>query len=217
MAEVPLPELYLAILEGQASKTRWIVEQALSQGFTPEQLLQETMQPAMEEVGRRFERNEYFIPNLLVSARAMKAGLELLRPMLAKGGTGEKGLVILGTVQGDLHDIGKNLVGAVLEGGGFRILDLGTNVSPAQFRQAVEQHHPIVLGLSALLTTTMHNMEAVLRELENHSLRSGLMIMVGGAAVSAAYAAQIGADGYGKDAHQALVLVKKWLATAGQA
>jgi len=195
-----LNSLHDAILTGDAKTAKAATEAALAAGVEPLTLVQETMMPAMDEVGRRFERNEYFVPELLLAARAMKAGLELIRPLLAAGGVEPVGRVAIGTVKGDLHDIGKNLVAAMLEGGGYEVIDLGVNVDPAKFVAAVKEKNVRIVALSALLTTTMPAMKTTIDALRNAGVRDQVKVMVGGAPISEAYAKEIGADGYSKSA-----------------
>jgi 5-methyltetrahydrofolate--homocysteine methyltransferase len=207
-----LQPLYDAILKGDAKTAKSVTEQAVKDGMEPLKLIQDHMMPAMGEVGRRFECNEYFVPELLLSARAMKAALELLRPLLAKGGAQSAGRVVVGTVKGDLHDIGKNLLAAMLEGGGFEVTDIGVNVSPEQFVSAVKQKQPQVLALSALLTTTMSAMKDTIEALKRAGIRDQVKILVGGAPVTKKFADEIGADGYAENAAAAPALVRQLLA-----
>jgi len=195
-----LQPLYDAILTGDAKTAKSATEAALAAGVDPLVLVQETMMPAMEEVGRRFERNEYFVPELLLAARAMKACLEPIRPLLAAGGVEPAGRVAIGTVKGDLHDIGKNLVAAMLEGGGYEVIDLGVNVDPSKFVAAVKDKNARIVALSALLTTTMPAMKTTIEALKKAGLRDSVKVMVGGAPVTESYAKEIGADGYSKNA-----------------
>jgi len=180
-----------------------LVKQAMDAGLPPEQILNQGLIAGMSEVGRLFESGEFFVPEMLISARAMKAGLELLRPALAAANVQAVGKVMLGTVQGDLHDIGKNLVGMMLEGAGFEVIDLGTDVSPDRFVAAVKQHQPNLVGLSALLTTTMPKMKATVEALQESGLRPSVKVMIGGAPVTDKYAGDIGADVYAPDASSA--------------
>ena len=168
--------------------------------------------PAMGEVGRRFECSEYFVPELLLSARAMKGALELLRPLLIKGGMQPTGRVVVGTVKGDLHDIGKNLVAAMLEGGGFEVMDIGVNVTPDQFVTAVKQKKPQILALSALLTTTMAAMKDTIEALKKAGVRDQVKVLVGGAPITQRFADEIGADGYGETAAGVASLAKRVMA-----
>ncbi len=169
------------------------------------------MVPAMNEVGRRFECSEYFVPELLLSARAMKSALELIRPGLAATDLPSAGRVVIGTVKGDLHDIGKNLVAAMLEGGGYDVIDLGVNVDPQRFVEAVKDKRPQVVALSALLTTTMPAMKATIDALEAAGVREQVKVLIGGAPVTQHYAEEIGADGYGETAANATRLVRSVL------
>jgi len=198
-----------AIITGQHIRAREITEAALADGLDPLAIVHHFMIPAMDEVGRRFECNEYFVPQLLLSARAMKAGMELIRPQLAARGTPPIGRVVLGTVRGDLHDIGKNLVAAMLEGGGFEVHDLGVNVPPETFvARAIETDADIV-GMSALLTTTMGAMKVTIEAFESAGLRGRVRIMVGGAPVAQPFADEVGADGYSATAPGAVALAKR--------
>ncbi|MCS6777378.1 MAG: corrinoid protein [Chloroherpetonaceae bacterium] len=196
--------LYTAVLEGDAPATRELVRQALQEGVDPQKLLDETLIPAMDEVGRRFETNEYFVPELLVAARAMKGALELIRPLLAVRGAEPAGKVVIGTVRGDLHDIGKNLVAAMLEGGGFEVIDLGVDVPPEKFVAAVREQGAQIVAMSALLTTTMPGMKTVIEALEQNGVRPKVKVMVGGAPVTQRYADEIGADGFSDNASGAV-------------
>jgi methylmalonyl-CoA mutase cobalamin-binding domain/chain len=172
-------------------------------------LVQEHMMPAMAEVGRRFECSEYFVPELLLAARAMKGSLELIRPLLVASGTKPTGRVIVGTVKGDLHDIGKNLVAAMLEGGGYEVIDLGVNVTPEQFVRAVKEKGAQILALSALLTTTMPAMKTTLDALQQAGVRQQVKVLVGGAPITQKYADEIGADGFSESATGAVAAAKK--------
>ena len=207
-----LKPLHDAILKGDAKTAKSFTEQAIKDGIEPMKLVQDHMMPAMGEVGRRFECNEYFVPELLLSARAMKSALELLRPLLAKGGAQPAGRVVIGTVKGDLHDIGKNLLSAMLEGGGFEVTDIGVNVSPEQFVAAVKQKQPQILALSALLTTTMSAMKDTIEALKRAGIRDQVKVLVGGAPVTQKFADEIGADGYGESAAAAPALARQMLA-----
>jgi 5-methyltetrahydrofolate--homocysteine methyltransferase len=171
-------------------------------------LVNEYMIPAMDEVGRRFENNEYFVPELLISARAMKAALEILRPLLLQGGQEPLAKVAIGTVKGDLHDIGKNLVASMLEGGGFEVIDLGVNVSPEQFVQAVREKGAKLVAMSALLTTTMPSMKQTIEALKEAGVRDQVKVLVGGAPLTQKFADEIGADGYSETAPAAVALAR---------
>ena len=206
-----LDKIYEAILDGDMRAAPEGVQEAINDGIAPGEILQEGMISAMEEVGRLFEEGEYFVPEMLIAARAMQSGLELLRPYLIDSGVEPIGKVVLGTVEGDLHDIGKNLVSMMLEGAGFEIVDLGTDVTPNQFVEAV-QNGANILGLSALLTTTLTSMEGTVKAIEDAGLRGDVKIMVGGAPVTSDYASQIGADGYAQDASQAVAIAKSLIA-----
>src|ERR1039458_3259036 len=207
-----LEKLYTAVLEGDAKTSAAITKQALDEGVEPLALVTNTMVPAMDEAGRRFEAEEYFVPELLLAARAMKAAMALIRPLLVASGAKSAGRVAVGTVKGDLHDIGKNLVASMLEGGGFEVLDLGADVSPEKFIEAVKEKGAQVVCLSALLTVTMPAMKTTIEALKKAGVRESVKVLVGGAPVTAQYASEIGADGYGENANSAVALTRKLLA-----
>lgn len=206
-----LKPLYEAILNGDARTAHTITEQALQEGADPVKLVDEYMIPAMNEVGRRFETNEYFVPELLISARAMKAALELVRPLLAARGAKPLATVAVGTVKGDLHDIGKNLVAAMFEGGGFEVIDLGVNVPPEKFIAAVNEKGAHIVAMSALLTTTMPAMKSTIEALTQAGVRDKVKVLVGGAPITQKYATDIGADGYSENAVGAVGVAKQAL------
>jgi len=205
-------EIYEGIINGQNAFVQQKVKDALAAGLPPADILNQGMIAAMAEVGKRFEEGEYYVPEMLIAARAMQGGMALLKPHLKQGEIKSPGKVAIGTVKGDLHDIGKNLVAMMLEGAGFEIMDLGTDVTPQKFVEAVRAGVNII-AMSALLTTTMTNMKVTVTALEEAGLRGQVKIMIGGAPVTEAYAKQIGADGYGVDASRA-VGVAKALVTA---
>jgi 5-methyltetrahydrofolate--homocysteine methyltransferase len=184
------------------------VQQALDAGLDPQVILNDGMVSAMSEVGRLFEEEEYFVPELLISARAMQAGLAVLKPCLVKADYQPVAKVVAGTVKGDQHDIGKNLVCMMLEGASFEIVDLGADVSPEKFVEAVRSSGASIVAMSALLTTTMPNMKATIEALKNAGLRERVKVMVGGAPLTSQYAEQIGADGFAPDASRAVILAK---------
>ena len=202
-----LKEIFTAVLEGERLSARNSVQAALNSQVDPQTILN-TMISAMQEVGKRFEEGEYFVPEMLIAARAMQECMELLKPQLLGVEIQTTGLVVIGTVKGDLHDVGKNLVALMLEGAGFKVIDLGVDVSPQQFVQAVRQHHPQIVAISALLTTTMSGLRAVIDALDRAGLRHEVKVMVGGAPVTDGYAQKIGADGYSPDASRAVKLAK---------
>jgi corrinoid protein of di/trimethylamine methyltransferase len=204
-----LKQLHDAVLNGDAKTAKSLTEQALAAGHEPLKLVQEYMMPAMDEVGRRFECNEYFVPELLLAARAMKAALELLRPLLAAKGNEPVGRVAIGTVKGDLHDIGKNLVGAMLEGGGYEVIDLGVNVTPEQFIAAIKDKKATIVAMSALLTTTMPSMKTTIDALKQAGVREQVKVIVGGAPITEKFAREIGADGFSESAAGAVAAAKK--------
>ena len=200
-----LSEISTALQSGRKKLVVQYVQQALDEGFSPAQILGEGLLPGMDAVGVKFRANEIFVPEVLVAARAMNAGTELLKPLMAEGDTASKGKMVLGTVKGDLHDIGKNLVKMMCEGKGLQVIDLGVDVSPEQFVQAAIEHDADVIGLSALLTTTMPVMAEVVKAVEAAGLRDKVKIMVGGAPVTQEYCDSIGADCYTDDAASAAV------------
>ncbi len=202
-------EIYNAVVEGNASGVKAGVQAGLDDACKAEELLNNGLIAAMKEVGRLFEEGEYFVPEMLISARAMQAGMTILRPILVAQDIKPVGKVVIGTVKGDQHDIGKNLVSMMLEGAGFQIIDMGTDVSPEKFLEAIQTHHPDLLGMSALLTTTMSNMEKTIRFLEANQVRDQVKVMIGGAPVTQKYADQIGADGFAPDANQASILARR--------
>lgn len=204
-----MSDLYDAILNGGAPEAVEATRQALERGAAALDLVRGEMVPAMDEVGRRFECEEYFVPELLLSARAMKASLALIRPHLAARSSESAGRVVIGAVKGDLHDIGKNIVASMLEGGGFEVIDLGANVAPETFVEAVRAHHAGLVCLSALLTVTMPAMRTTLDALDAAGLRGQVKVIVGGAPVTQRYADEIGADGYGENAVTTVALARK--------
>jgi len=205
--ESPLKEIYQGVLDGDMGAVQTNVQAAIDAGMPAGDVLQGGLIAAMGEVGQLFEDGEYFVPEMLIAARAMKAGLAILQPLLVDSGVEPVGKVAIGTVKGDLHDIGKNLVAMMLEGAGFEIVDLGTDVAPDQFVAAVKDGVNLV-GLSALLTTTMPSMATTIQALDAAGLRDKVKVMIGGAPVTAEYARQIGADGFAPDASQAVTLAK---------
>jgi methylmalonyl-CoA mutase cobalamin-binding domain/chain len=209
-----LKQLYDAVLAGDAASAKVLTELALADGIEPMQLVTGFMSPAMGEAGRRFEEGEYFVPQLLRSARAMKTSLALIRPLLASHGSHAIGRVVIGTVKGDLHDIGKNIVAAVLEGGGFEVIDLGVGVSPESFIAAIREKEPVIVGLSALLTTTMLGMRDTIEAMKQAGVRDHVKVLVGGAPVTRAFAQEIGADDFGSSAVEALRIAKGFLKLA---
>ena len=207
-----LDKLNEAVLEGDWNTAVAVTEAAIAAGVAPLAIVTECLVPAMDEVGRRFECEEYFVPEMLLSARAMKASMNILRPLLAAAGAQPVGRGAIGTVKGDLHDIGKNLVGAMLEGGGFEVIDLGADVSPERFIEAVANGSASLVAVSALLTVTMPAMKTIVDAFRSAGLREKVKIMVGGAPVTQQYADAIGADGYGESAGAAVALARKLVA-----
>jgi 5-methyltetrahydrofolate--homocysteine methyltransferase len=200
--------IYREVVEGNQKAAKEAVQAAIDANIPADVILSNGMIAAMGEVGRLFEQGEYFVPEMLVSARSMQEGLNLLRPFLVAQGIEPIGRVVMGTVKGDLHDIGKNLVSMMLEGAGFEVIDLGTDTSPDKFIDAINQHQPQLLGMSAMLTTTMPNMRRVITALEAAGMRGKVRVMIGGAPVTENFAQQIGADGYAPDASRAVELAK---------
>jgi 5-methyltetrahydrofolate--homocysteine methyltransferase len=206
-----LRQIYSDVLYGNNKSITKTVKKALKQGIPPVSIMNEAMIAAMQEVGRLFEAGEYYVPEMLVAARAMQAGMQVLKPHLSTGDAHPAGKLVIGTVEGDIHDIGKNLVKMMLEGGGFEVIDLGVDVSSSTFIAAVIDHHPKILAMSALITTTMQNMRPVIEQLEKSSLRQQVRVLVGGAPLTDEFAHQIGADGYAPDASRAVGMAKSLL------
>jgi 5-methyltetrahydrofolate--homocysteine methyltransferase len=203
-----LEAIYEAVLKGNAAAAAEHTKNALDAGITAHSILNNACMPAMAEVGRLFEIGEKFVPEMLIAARAMQSSINILRPLLVKAGVKTIGKVVIGTVQGDLHDIGKNLVAMMLEGAGFEIIDLGTDVAPATFVQAVQENHPDILGMSALLTTTMPAINATIEALKTAGIRDHVKVVIGGAPVNQRYAERVGADGFAPDAGSATHVVR---------
>jgi 5-methyltetrahydrofolate--homocysteine methyltransferase len=203
--------IYDAILNGNAKQAYAATQAALAAGAEPMTLIQDSMVPAMDAVGKLFECEEYFVPELLLAGRAMKTSMELLKPLLSAAGQKMAVRVIIGTVKGDLHDIGKNIVASMMEGSGFEVIDLGTDVTPEKFVNAVRESNPHVVCLSALLTVTMPAMKSTIDALETAGIRAQVKVLVGGAPVTSQYAREIGADGYSDNASGAVSLVKELL------
>jgi 5-methyltetrahydrofolate--homocysteine methyltransferase len=210
-----LTALKEAVAEGDAEKAKVETQRLIDGGAAPKEIINDGLIAAMDEVGEKFQAWEIFIPDVLFSARAMQESVAMLRPLVAEGEVPSAGRVVLGTVRGDVHDIGKKLVGMMLEGAGFEVIDLGTDVGPEAFVAAVKEKEARILGMSALLTTTMVNMKNTMEALEAAGLRDKVKVMIGGAAVSEEYAAQIGADAHGPDATEAVVLARKFMAELG--
>ena len=204
-----LETIAAGIIEGNLKEVPDLVQNALDEGLEPTQILENGLVVGMNEVGKRFKLGSMFVPEVLRSARTMHAGQELLRPLLAESGANLGGKIVLGTVQGDLHDIGKNLVGMMCEGAGFEVIDLGFNLEPERFTEAIKTHQPVIVGMSALLTTTMRAMGHTIKAIEEAGLRDQIKVMVGGAPVDADFAERIGADGYGHNAASGAELAKK--------
>jgi 5-methyltetrahydrofolate--homocysteine methyltransferase len=205
------------VVEGDAEAAAAGIQEALTADVPARVILEEALIPGMEEVGDLFARGEYFVPELLLAARTMSRAVELLGPHLAKGGHEPLGKVVMGTVQGDLHDIGKKLVAILLEGNGFEVVDLGSDVAPERFVAAVQESGARLVGLSSLLTTTLPAMAATVRALSEMEVAGGVRVMIGGAPVTDAFAREIGADGYGPDASAAVTLARRLLGLPARA
>jgi methylmalonyl-CoA mutase cobalamin-binding domain/chain len=203
-----LKGLYDNTLVGNAPEVKDLTNQGLEEGLDPEKMLYDALIPSLEEVGARFERGDFFVPEMLIAARAMQGALDILRPLLAETGAKQVGTYVMGTVKGDVHDIGKNLVNIMLEGAGFTVYDLGVNVAPEVFVEKVREHEPDIVGFSAFLTTTMPMFKANINALEKAGIRDEVIVMVGGAPVTQEYADAVGADGYAADASTAVRLAK---------
>lgn len=208
--EALLQTIYENVIAGQAPKVKEGVDKALEEDIPVGDILNKALIAAMAEVGERFERNEFYVPEMLIAARAMQAGLNILKPLLVESGIEPVGKVAIGTVKGDLHDIGKNLVAMMMEGAGFEINDLGVDVAPDKFVEAAKGGANVI-AMSALLTTTMTNMQSTIDALTEAGVRENVKVMVGGAPVTNAYAEQVGADGYAPDASSAVSAAKKLL------
>jgi 5-methyltetrahydrofolate--homocysteine methyltransferase len=208
-AQELLTQLYDFTLVGNAPEVLQLTNAGLEMGISPETLLFDALIPSLEEVGARFERGDFFVPEMLIAGKAMAGALERLRPLLAETGVQTVGKFVMGTVKGDVHDIGKNLCNIMLEGAGFHVIDLGVQVSPEKFVEAVVEHEPDIVGFSAFLTTTMPMFKANVNALEKAGLRDKVIVMVGGAPVTKEYADAVGADGYAADASAAVSRAKE--------
>jgi corrinoid protein of di/trimethylamine methyltransferase len=203
-----LKNLYEAIVKGNLELSVQTTRSAIEEGVDPQSIISDYMIPAMDKIGSMFENCEAFVPELLMSARAMKGSMGLIQPLLTASQAESKGKVIIGTVKGDLHDIGKNIVGSMLEGAGFQVINLGNDVSPQQFIEAIKTHNPRIVAMSALLTTTMTSMETTIKAIRDAGLRDKVKIMIGGAPVSSNFSDKIGADGYSDNANSAVKLAR---------
>ena len=204
-----LEDINQNLQDGDVEAVKEGIQEALDENIEPGKILNEGLLSAMNVIGEKFSNNEIFVPEVLIAARAMNGGMEILKPKLIETGVESQGTVIIGTVKGDLHDIGKNLVRMMMEGAGFDVVDLGTDVSPEEFVEAVKDNQPDIVAMSALLTTTMTNMEEVIEQLEESGLRDEVYVMVGGAPITDDFAEDIGADAYSKDAAEASRTAKK--------
>lgn len=212
--DVELEKIYEGILDGNAKLVVESIEQALAAGIPPANILNDGMIAAMGEVGKLFEEGEYFVPEMLIAARAMQKGLEILKPYLGEEDVRSPGKIAIGTVKGDLHDIGKNLVAMMLEGAAFEVIDLGSDVSPERFVEAARNSGAQIIAMSALLTTTMTNMKTTIEALKEAGLRDKVKVMIGGAPITQNYADQIGADGFAEDASRAVAKARLLLSNA---
>jgi methylmalonyl-CoA mutase cobalamin-binding domain/chain len=210
-----LQQLFDDTLVGKKPEVEANVNRGLEDGLEPERMLFDALIPSLEEVGARFERGDYFVPEMLIAAKAMQGALDILRPLLVEGGIAQVGTFLMGTVKGDVHDIGKNLCNIMLEGAGFTVIDLGVNVAPETFVQQIEEHKPDIIGFSAFLTTTMPMFKANINALEKAGVRDDVIVMVGGAPVTQEYADAVGADGYSADASSAVKKAKQLLGERG--
>ncbi|WP_286083788.1 corrinoid protein, partial [Parabacteroides goldsteinii] len=206
-----LESLYEAILKGKLDVAKAVTTEAIAENIDPHLIINNYMSRAMEDIGKRFEEGKAFVPELLMAARAMKGALDLLKPLMKGAASHRLGKVVIGTVKGDLHDIGKNLVASMLEGCGFEVINLGTDISSEKFITAIKENQAQILCLSALLTTTMNYMQEVIDALEKTGIRQEVKVMIGGAPVSESFARQIGADGYSDNANAAVTLAKSLL------
>jgi 5-methyltetrahydrofolate--homocysteine methyltransferase len=204
-------KFYAGISQGKMDEVKKLTLEGLDAGEKAETILKEGLLPAMERIGIQFKNNEIYIPEVLIAARAMHAGMGILKPILSKSTSSRAAKIIVGTVKGDLHDIGKNLVVMMLEGGGFDVIDLGIDVAAEKFSEAIRKHQPQVVGMSALLTTTMREMKGAIETLQEAGLRNRVKVMIGGAPVTERFAKEIGADGYAPDAASAVDCVKRLL------
>jgi corrinoid protein of di/trimethylamine methyltransferase len=203
-----LNTLFDAIVNGNHELSVATTRSAIEEGIDPQRIIAGYMIPAMDKIGKMFEDCDVFIPELLMAARAMKGSLQLLQPLLTTSGAESKGRVLIGTVQGDLHDIGKNIVGSMLEGAGFQVINLGNDVTPQKFVDGIKNHNPQIVAMSALLTTTMTSMETTIKAIQDAGLRDKVKIMIGGAPVSKLFSEKIGADGYSDNANGAVKLAR---------
>jgi 5-methyltetrahydrofolate--homocysteine methyltransferase len=211
---IDFKEMQDALIAGNAQRVKELTEQAVEDGVSPADILNKGLVPGMAVIGERFKNNEVYVPEVLIAARAMKAGMAIIKPLLVEANVEPIGRVVIGTVKGDLHDIGKNLVGMMLEGAGFEVIDVGVDVAPEKFVSVAKEKNAKLIGLSALLTTTMPSMRDTLDKLESEGVRSDIKMMIGGAPVTQRYADEIGADGYAPDASSAVDLAKSLLGIA---
>jgi 5-methyltetrahydrofolate--homocysteine methyltransferase len=212
MSDTKFSVLAQGIIDGNLDTALSEVQRLITEGASPQSIMDEHLIRAMSEVGRLFEEGEFFVPELMVAARAMQAAMKILNPLLSSSGIQKIGRVVIGTVKGDFHDIGKNLVASMLEGGGFEVIDLGVDVSAEKFAEAAKEQPGTLVAMSALLTTTMPQMKSVIEKLQTDGLRSTSKVIIGGAPVTHEFAKQIGADGYSDNASAAVTLAKSFFA-----
>ncbi len=207
-----LPALAEAVINGNRDEVQRLTQEAVDEGTGPEAIVNEGLISGMDVVGKKFKNNEFYVPEVLIAARAMHAGMDIIKPLLAESGIEPRGIVVIGTAKGDLHDIGKNLVAMMLEGGGYEVIDLEVDVAPETFVEAINEHSPDVVAISALLTTTMPAMKDTIEALAGAGVREQVKVIIGGAPVTQSYADEIGADGYAPDAASAVDLVASLIA-----
>ena len=213
--DITLSKIANFVIEGNAGEIPQLVQTALQDGQDPQEILNQGLIAGMDVVGKRFKEGDMYVPEVIASSKAMHAGLDLLKPLLSKSSGSQSGVVILGTIKGDVHDIGKSLVSSMLEGAGFEVVDIGVDVAPERFVEVCLEKKAHIIGISSLLTTTMVHMPAVLNKLEQEGLREQIKVMIGGAPVTTEYAQQIGADGYAADAASAVDVARDLMARRG--
>lgn len=213
--DITLSKIANFVIEGNAGEIPQLVQTALQDGQDPQEILNQGLIAGMDVVGKRFKEGDMYVPEVIASSKAMHAGLDLLKPLLSKSSGSQSGVVILGTIKGDVHDIGKSLVSSMLEGAGFEVVDIGVDVAPERFVEVCLEKKAHIIGISSLLTTTMVHMPAVLHKLEQEGLREQIKVMIGGAPVTTEYAQQIGADGYAADAASAVDVARDLMARRG--
>jgi len=204
-----LDEIFNKVLDGDINNSEELIKNAVKKGVNPEDIIEKSFNKALLEVGYKFEKQEYFLPEMLASAMAVKKGMEILKPLLKGKTTKNLGVIVIGTVEGDIHDVGKNIVVMMLENAGFKVHDLGVDINADIFIKAINKYKPDILGLSALLNITMQNMGKIIKIIESHNIRNGIKIIVGGSPLNQEFADAIGADGYAPDASRAVSKAKE--------